>query len=95
MAIRSFSSRETEKLYLGQRSRKFGALSRKAMLQLRRIDAAHVLEDLRVPPGNHLEALKGDRRGQHSIRIDRHWRMCFRWDAGDAFDVEIVDYHKG
>lgn len=93
MAIASFRDRETQKLYLGTRSRKFGSIARRALIQLRRIDAAHVLDDLRVPPGNHLEALKGDRRGQHSIRIDRQWRICFVWKNGDAHDVEIVDYH--
>ncbi len=93
MAIASFRDREAQKLYLGTRSRKFGNIARRALIQLRRIDAVHVLEDLRVPPGNHLEALKGDRRGQHSIRIDRQWRICFVWKNGDAHDVEIVDYH--
>lgn len=57
------------------------------------IDAAERLDDLRVPPGNRLEALKGDRRGQHSIRVNDQWRICFRWSDGDAYDVEIVDYH--
>lgn len=56
---------------------------------------AKSLQDLRVPPGNRLEALRGDRKGQHSIRINDQFRICFRWSAGDAFDVEIVDYHKG
>lgn len=57
------------------------------------IDAATQLEDLRVPPGNRLEKLRGDREGQHSIRINQQWRICFRWEGGDAYDVEIVDYH--
>ncbi len=57
------------------------------------LDAAIDLQELRVPPGNRLEALKGERKGQHSIRIDQQWRICFRWQAGDAYDVEIVDYH--
>lgn len=56
---------------------------------------AQSLQDLRVPPGNRLEALKGNRQGQHSIRINDQWRVCFRWEAGDAYDVEIVDYHRG
>jgi proteic killer suppression protein len=57
------------------------------------LDAATVLDDLRLPPGNRLEKLKGDRAGQHSIRINQQWRICFRWRSGDAYDVEIVDYH--
>ena len=57
------------------------------------LDAATTLDDLRVPPANRLEKLKGDRAGQHSIRVNRQWRVCFRWRAGDAYDVEIVDYH--
>ncbi|HEV3050654.1 MAG TPA: type II toxin-antitoxin system RelE/ParE family toxin [Longimicrobium sp.] len=56
-------------------------------------DAAECLDDLRIPPGNRLEALKGDRKGQHSIRVNDQWRVCFRWDDGDAYEVEIVDYH--
>jgi len=59
------------------------------------LNRAETLQDLRVPPANHLEALKGDRQGQHSIRINDRWRICFRWEQGDAYDVEIVDYHKG
>ena len=61
--------------------------------KLVQIDAAERLDDLRIPPGNRLEALKGDRRGQHSIRVNDQWRICFRWRDGDAYDVEIVDYH--
>ena len=57
------------------------------------LDAADTVEDLRLPPGNHLEKVSGDRRGQHSIRINQRWRICFRWADGDAYDVEIVDYH--
>ena len=68
-------------------------IERTARRKLRYLDAAGRLEDLRVPPGNRLEALTGDRDGQHSIRINRQWRICFRWRAGNAFDVEIVDYH--
>jgi len=93
VAIASFGDRETEKLYVGARSRKFGSIARKAFIQLRRLDAAHRLDDLRVPPGNRLEALKGDRKGQYSVRIDRQWRICFVWRDGDVHDVEIVDYH--
>ncbi len=66
---------------------------RVALRKLRMLDAAMSLSDLRVPPGNRLERLRGDRAGQHSIRINDQWRICFRWHAGDAYDVEIVDYH--
>ncbi len=71
----------------------FKAVERIALRKLRQLDAATDLGDLASPPGNHLEALKGDRRGQHSIRINDQWRICFVWRDGDAFDVEIVDYH--
>jgi proteic killer suppression protein len=64
-----------------------------ALRKLRMLNRAETLNDLRVPPANRLEALKGDRQGQHSIRINDRWRICFRWDGGDAYDVEIVDYH--
>lgn len=64
-----------------------------ALRKLRMLDAAMRLSDLRVPPGNRLERLRGDRVGQHSIRINDRWRICFRWQEGDAYDVEIVDYH--
>ena len=68
-------------------------MHRVALRRLWQLDAADRLDDLRVPPGNRLEKLKGDRRGQYSIRINERWRICFRWHNGDAFDVEIVDYH--
>ena len=68
-------------------------MQRVALRKLRMLDAAEKLDDLRVPPGNRLERLRGDRSGQHSIRINDQWRICFRWQAGDAYDVEIVDYH--
>ena len=68
-------------------------MQRVALRKLRMLDAATRLEDLRVPPGNRLEKLKGDRAGQHSIRINDQWRICFVWKNGDAYDVEIVDYH--
>jgi toxin HigB-1 len=64
-----------------------------AQRKLRQLDSAVMLSDLNSPPGNRLESLKGDREGQHSIRINKNWRICFRWHAGDAYDVEIVDYH--
>ena len=69
------------------------SLRRTALRKLLLIDAAEALDDLRVPPGNRLEKLAGDREGQHSIRINERWRICFRWESGNAFDVEIVDYH--
>ena len=68
-------------------------LVRRAEMKIAMLDAAIQLEDLRTPPSNHLEKLRGDRMGQHSIRINKQWRICFRWKGADAFDVEIVDYH--
>lgn len=68
-------------------------IQQRALRKLRMIDAAADINDLRVPPGNRLEALGGDREGQHSIRINNQWRICFTWSQGDAYDVEIVDYH--
>ena len=92
--ITGFRSQATEQVWLGLRSHRLPEdIQRTARRKLRYLDAAERLEDLRVPPGNRLEALKGDRDGQHSIRINRQWRICFRWSAGSAFDVEIVDYH--
>jgi proteic killer suppression protein len=91
--IKTFGSRETELLHSRQSSKRFKAVERIALRKLRQLDAATDLGDLASPPGNHLEALKGDRRGQHSIRINDQWRICFVWRDGDAFDVEIVDYH--
>jgi proteic killer suppression protein len=92
--IKSFRDRDTERLFNRHPVKKLGAdVQRSALRKLRMLDAATVLEDLRVPPGNRLERLKGDREGQHSIRINRQWRICFRWRSGDAYDVEIVDYH--
>ena len=92
--IRSFATTETEKLFQRERVPRFPAeLRRAAQRKLLLIDAAEQLEDLRVPPGNRLEKLAGDRKGQHSIRVNDQWRICFRWHEGDAFDVEIVDYH--
>jgi toxin HigB-1 len=92
--IRSFRCRETEGIWQGRRSRKFpGDMQDRALRKLRQLDAATTLDDLRNPPGNRLEALKGDRKGQWSIRINDQWRVCFCWGDGDANDVEIVDYH--
>lgn len=92
--IRSFRDRETEKVFNREPSRRWSRdLQRVARRKLLMLDAAETLADLRVPPGNRLEKLSGDREGQHSIRINDQWRICFRWGAGDAQDVEIVDYH--
>jgi toxin HigB-1 len=92
--IRSFRDRDTERLASRERVKKWSpALQKTALRKLRMLDAATELGDLRVPPGNRLERLKGDRAGQHSIRINDQWRICFRWTGGDAHDVEIVDYH--
>jgi len=92
--IRSFRDKESEKLFNRKRSRAVpGALRRSALRKLLMLDAAENLEDLRVPPGNRLEKLKGDRSGQHSIRINDRYRICFAWERGGADEVEIVDYH--
>ena len=92
--IRSFRCKETAQVWQGHSSRKFPAdIQDRAIRKLRQLDAAATIEDLRKPPGNRLEALKGKRAGQMSIRINDQWRICFRWSAGDAEDVEIVDYH--
>jgi len=92
--IRSFADKETERVWLGEVSRRFPRnMQNVARRKLRMLNNSQNLTDLRVPPGNRLEALKGDRKGQHSIRINDQWRVCFRWSDGDALDVEIVDYH--
>jgi proteic killer suppression protein len=92
--IQSFRDRDTQRLFDRQPARKLGPdVQRVALRKLRQLDAAVSLEDLRVPPGNRLEKLSRDRAGQHSIRINDQWRVCFRWVGGDAHDVEIVDYH--
>ena len=92
--IRSFKDKETEKLFRRQFSRQLpSSLQRIARRKLEILDAAETLEDLRVPPANHLEKLYGDRAGQHSVRINNQWRICFTWRDGDADNVEIVDYH--
>jgi proteic killer suppression protein len=94
--IRSFRSQEAEALFGREPVRRLPAgLQRTALRKLLMLNRAQSLRDLRVPPGNHLEALRGARAGQHSIRINEQWRICFRWDGTDAHDVEIVDYHKG
>jgi proteic killer suppression protein len=91
--IRSFRNAETEALFSDVAVSRFRAIERVARRKLLYLHRARVLEDLRAPPGNRLEALKGDRRGQHSIRINDRWRLCFTWKDGDAHGVEIVDYH--
>ena len=91
--IRSFRDKDVELLFSDVPVRRFRAIERPARRKLLYLHRARTLEDLKVPPGNHLEALKGDRRGQHSIRINDQWRVCFTWKNGDAHDVEIVDYH--
>lgn len=92
--IRSFRDRETEKVWDGERSRRLpGNIQNVVLRKLAALDAAERLEDLRRPPGNQLEALKDDRKGQHSVRINQQWRVCFRWTDGGCEDVEICDYH--
>ena len=92
--IRSFADREAERIWNRQHSKLLGPeVQRSAYRKLLVLDAAEDLNDLRVPPGNRLEKLKGDRLGQHSIRINRQWRICFRWTHRGPEDVEIVDYH--
>ena len=92
--IRSFRDSETEQLFRREPVRKPPPdVRRVALRKLVLLDAAETLEDLRVPPGNRLEKLTGNRAGQHSVRINDQWRVCFRWKDGDAEDVEMVDYH--
>jgi proteic killer suppression protein len=92
--IRSFKCKDTETIFNRHISRKFPPeIQRVALRKLRMLNQASNLKDLWVPPGNRLEALKGDRTGQHSIRINDQWRICFEWKENDSFNVEIVDYH--
>ena len=91
--IRSFRDRRTARLFDGERVREFDAFGRQAMRRLQLLDDATSLNDLGGLPSNRLEALKGDRRGQYSIRINDRWRLCFEWRDQDAYEVEIVDYH--
>jgi len=93
--IKSFRDRETEALYTGHRVREFAGFVTQAEKRLEILDAATNLKDLSGLPGNRLEALKGDRKGQYSIRINDRWRICFEWCDGHAENVEIIDYHKG
>ena len=92
--IHSFADRETERIFNRERNRRLpGDIQRRAYRKLLLVNAATELDQLRVPPGNRLEALRGDRSGQHSIRVNDQWRICFRWYEGNAYDVEITDYH--
>ncbi len=92
--IRSFRDKDTERVWRRQRVRRLDeGTQRMALRKLLLLDAADVLNDLRVPPGNRLEKLKGDRSGLHSIRVNQQWRICFRWTEAGPEDIEIVDYH--
>ena len=91
--IRSFADEETEKVFHHRHSRRYAAFERVAFRKLRQIHSVLTVEELREPPGNRLEKLKGDRKGQWSLRINEQYRICFRWRDGDAFEAEIVDYH--
>jgi len=92
--IRSFRDLQTENIFRRERVKRFSQeVQRAALRKLLILDAAESLEDLRVPPGNRLEKLKGDRKGEYSTRINDQWRICFVWSDGDAYDVELTDYH--
>ena len=92
--IRSFRDQRTESVFRRERGEGLSdQVQRSALRKLLIIDASETLDDLRVPPGNRLERLKGNRKGQYSIRVNDQWRICFEWSRGDAFNVEIVDYH--
>jgi toxin HigB-1 len=91
--ILSFNTKETERLYETSKTTKFNQIARVALRKLIQLDEAITIEDLSAPLGNRLEALRGDRLGQHSIRINEQYRLCFVWDGKDAKDVEICDYH--
>ncbi len=91
--IKSFADKRTRDLFEAGKSRRWNSIARAAVRKLVQIDSATTLDELNAPPGNRLEALKGDRAGQHSIRISDQWRICFRWESDGVYDVEIVDYH--
>lgn len=92
--IKGFKDKEAERLFNREPSRKLGPeIQRLGLRKLRMLHRARTLDDLRIPPGNRLEPLKGDRQGQYSIRINDRWRICFIWEQGDVYEVEIVDYH--
>lgn len=92
--IRTFKTKDTEAIFRGEFVKGLdGKIQQRARGKLKYLDSAHDLRDLIIPPSNQLEALKGDRKGQYSIRINQQWRICFRWKDGEASDVEVVDYH--
>jgi proteic killer suppression protein len=91
--IRSFAEKQTRALFETGMSRRWNSIARVAVRKLVQIDSVATLDELNIPPGNRLEALKGDRAGWHSIRISDQWRICFRWESDGVYDVEIVDYH--
>jgi len=91
--IQAFKCSDTENMFNGLRIARFVNIENVAMRKLAMLNRAEVIADLRLPPANHLEALKGDRKGQYSIRVNDQWRVCFKFENGQAFDVEIVDYH--
>ena len=94
--LKSFADKRTVALFAGYAVRSIpNQIQRRARAKLFAVDAAKKIDDLQVPPGNRLEVLQGDRRGKHSIRINDQWRICFRWSEGEAWEVEVVDYHKG
>ena len=93
--IKSFADADSERVFRGQRARRLpSSIRRRAVRKLVILNAAETVQELRVPPGNRLELLKGDRAGQYSIRINDQWRICFVWRSGDAYEVEITDYHS-
>lgn len=91
--IKSFADKSTQQLYEGGSPKRFRQIQRQAERKLQLLDSAHTIDFLKSPPGNRLEALSGDRKGQYSIRINQQFRICFRWDHDGPADVEIVDYH--
>ena len=93
-ALRSFADKDTERIWRRERSRKLDQPTQRAALRkLLILDAAEALDDMRFPPGNRLEKLRGDRAGQYSIRVNQQWRICFRWPSAGPENVELVDYH--